>query len=175
MEFRFASKELASLDDLDMEVLACPVWSDKRPVHGVAGLCDFRLLGRISDLLRRGMITGALGEQVLLPGKPRLTFDKLILFGAGPYSGFQETTFQSIVERILHTMQGLAARTAVVELPGRGEGLISAETAADILLSAAGRGHAHDTWILVEDADGRQRITQFVADAKRRVRRVLSE
>ncbi len=175
MELKFVSRELSSLDDLDMEVLACPVWSDKRPVHGVAGLCDFRLLGRISDLQRRKMVTGTLLEQVLLPGKPRLTFDKVILFGAGPYAGFQEETFRLIVERILSTMEGLAARTAVVELPGRREGLISAEAAAEILLSAAGRGRAHDMWILVEDADGRQRMMQHMIEAKRRVRRVLSE
>jgi hypothetical protein len=48
MELRFVSPELASLDDLDAEVLACAIWSDARPSHGVAGLADFRMAGRIS-------------------------------------------------------------------------------------------------------------------------------
>lgn len=175
MELRFISCNLASLDDLDMEVLACPVWSDIRPAQGVAGICDFRLLGRISDLLKRGMVTAKLGEQVLLPGKPRLSFDKLILFGAGDQTAFGEETFARMVEQILSTMEGLAVRTAVVELPGRREELITAEKAADILLSAAGRSRAHDAWVLVENTEGRQRITQYMIEARRRVRRVLTE
>ncbi len=69
MELRFVPPQLASLDELDAEVLACPVWSDARPVHGLAGLCDWRLAGRISDLERKSLVTGALGEVVLLPGK----------------------------------------------------------------------------------------------------------
>ena len=83
MELRFISPDLASLDDLDAEVLACSVWSDARPSHGVAGLCDFRMAGRISRLERDASVTGALGEVVMLPGKPRLTFHKLLVFGAG--------------------------------------------------------------------------------------------
>src|SRR5262249_17344054 len=79
-ELRFVPPELARLDEIDCEVLACTVWSDVRPSHGLAGLCDWRLGGRLSDLERRGLVTGALGEVVLVPGKPRLTFDKLLVF-----------------------------------------------------------------------------------------------
>ena len=50
VELRFVTPELPRLDEIDSEVLACAVWSDARPSHGVAGLCDWRLGGRISDL-----------------------------------------------------------------------------------------------------------------------------
>ncbi len=173
MELRFITPELASLDEIDSEVLACAVWSDARPSHGVAGLCDWRLAGRISDLERRGLITGDLGEVVLLPGKPRLTFDKLILFGAGPRASFDEEAFRDIILRMLDTMEDLCARASVVELPGRHDSLIAAERAADILLACAGRKEEHDVWTLVEDGDGRQRITQHMIEERRRVRRVL--
>ena len=90
MELRFVAPDLASLDVLDAEVLACPVWGDARPAHGVAGLCDWRLGGRISELQRRELVTGELGEVVMLPGKPRMSLDKLILFGAGMRVAFDE-------------------------------------------------------------------------------------
>ena len=173
MELRFVTPELASLDELDSEVLACAVWSDARPSHGVAGLCDFRLSGRISALEREGLITGALGEVVLMPGKPRLTFDKLILFGAGPREAFDEETFRRVVLKMLETMEGLSTRVLVTELPGRHEDIIPAERAADILLASAGRKPEHDVWTLVERADGRQRITQHMIEERRRVRRVI--
>lgn len=173
MELRFVSPELSHLDEIDSEVLACTVWSDVRPAHGLAGLCDWRLGGRLSELMRRGLCTGALGEVVLLPGKPRLTFDKLLVFGAGPRASFREETFRTLVLQMLSTMEGLLSRASVVELPGRHEGLIAADRAADVLLACAGRKPEHDAWTLVEDADGKQRIVQHMIEERRRVRRVF--
>jgi hypothetical protein len=173
VELRFVPPELARLDEIDFEVLACSVWSDARPSHGLAGLCDFRMGGRVSDLERSGLITGALGEVVLLPGKPRLTFDKLLVFGAGPRGAFDEEVFRGLVLRMLAIMEGLSARASVVELPGRHDGLIAADRAADILLDCAGRKPEHDAWTLVEDAEGKQRVVQHMIEERRRVRRVF--
>lgn len=173
MELRFVTPELARLDEIDSEVLACSVWSDARPSHGLAGLCDWRLAGRISDLERRSLISGDLGEVVLLPGKPKLTFDKILLFGAGPRGAFDDDAFRRVIGRMLETMDGLSTRASVVELPGRHDGLIPAEQAADILLATAGRTREHDVWTLVEGAEGKQRITQHMIEQRRRVRRVL--
>jgi Cytosol aminopeptidase family, N-terminal domain len=173
VELRFVVPELARLDEIDSEILACSVWSDARPSHGLAGLCDWRLGGRISDLERRGLITGARGEVVLVPGKPRLTFDKLLLFGAGPRPSFGEEVFIDLVQRMLATMGGLLARASVVELPGRHDGLIAADRAADLLLACAGRSAEHDTWTLVEDTEGKQRVVQHMIEERRRVRRVF--
>ena len=173
MELRFIPPGLESLDEYDSEVLACTVWSDERPSHGVAGLCDWRMAGRISELQRCGFITGALGEAVMLPGKPRLTFDKLLLFGAGDRATFDEETFAGVVAKILSTMEGLCARVCVIELPGRHGDLIPAERAADILLASAGRRREHDVWTLVENAAAKERITQHMIEERRRVRRIL--
>jgi hypothetical protein len=173
VELRFITPELARLDEIDSEILACTVWSDARPSHGLAGLCDWRLAGRLSDLERRGHVSGALGEVVMVPGKPRLSFDKILVFGAGPREGFGEEAFRRVVLQMLATMEGLLARVSVVELPGRHDGLIAADRAADILLDCAGRKAEHDAWTLVEDADGKQRITQHMIEERRRVRRLF--
>ncbi|MEZ4297257.1 MAG: M17 family peptidase N-terminal domain-containing protein [Polyangiaceae bacterium] len=170
MELRFVHPSLTHLDELDSEVLMCSVWSDTRPSHGVAGLCDFRLGGWISSLQRRGGITGELGETVLLPAKPRLPFDKLVLFGAGPRDAFDERVLELLVLRILRTADDLGARGVVVELPGRHDALIPADSAAAILLSAVGREREYDLWTLVENADGRQLVMQQ-AEELRRIRR----
>jgi hypothetical protein len=173
VELRFVPPELSRLDEIDSEVLACTVWSDVRPSHGLAGLCDFRLGGRLSELERRGLVTGALGEVTLLPGKPRLSFDKILIFGAGPRASFREEIFRALVLRMLGTMEGLLSRSSVVELPGRHDGLIAADRAADILLDCAGRKPEHDAWTLVEHAEGKQRIVQHMIEERRRVRRAF--
>ncbi|MFO0593110.1 MAG: M17 family peptidase N-terminal domain-containing protein [Polyangiaceae bacterium] len=172
MDLRFVNPTLTHLDELDSEVLMCSVWSDSRPSHGVAGLCDFRLGGWISSLERRGRITGQLGETVLLPGKPRLPFEKIVIFGAGPRATFDERVMEVLAERILRTADDLGARAVVLEMPGRHDNLLAAERAADILLAAVGRERQYDTWTLVENAEGRQRVMALTEDL-RRIRRPL--
>lgn len=172
MEFRFVHPSLTHLDELDSEVLMCSVWSDTLPSHGVAGLCDFRFGGYISSLQRKRLITGELGETVLIPGKPRLPFEKLVLFGAGPRASFEERVLTLLVLRILRTADDLGARGVVVELPGRHDGLIAADQAADVLLSAVGRERQYDVWTLVEGAEGRQLVMQHTEELSR-IRRPL--
>ena len=171
MDLRFVSPLLAELDAIESEVLACSVWQDVRPSGGVSELCDWRLCGRISQLQRKGYLLGQLGEVMLLPAGPRMMADKLLVFGAGPRSEFDEETFARIVRHMLRTLDNLQAHQAVVELPGRQDDRIAAERAADMLLEAAGRSHESCTWILIEGAEARRRITQHMIEERRRVRR----
>lgn len=173
MELRFVSPVLAELDSLESEVLACTVWQDVRPSDGVAGLCDWRFAGRLSDLQRTGYLSGQLGEVLLIPGRPRMSFDKLLLFGAGCRDGFDETVFARVTHQILETIDQLHAHIAVVELPGRQSDLVTPERAADMLLEAAGRTHQQAVWTLVEDTEARRQVTQHMIEERRRVRRVL--
>lgn len=175
MELHFVPPTLSALDALESEVLACSVWEDVRPCDGVAALCDWRLGGEISGLLRRGFLTGARGNVLLMPGRPRLSFDKILLFGAGPRSEFDESRFRQVMMHMLTTLAGLRVRAAVLQLPGRQADLIAAERAADLLLEAATRNHPslYDAWTLIEDSEARRRIEQHMIEERRRIRRRL--
>ena len=168
MELRFVPPDLRRLDDASAELLACCVWSDQRPIRGLAGLLDWRLAGRLSGLLRDGFLVGNLGELLFVPGRPRLKFEKVLVLGAGPRASFGEDTFRSVVTHLLRALEGLRVRRAVVELPGRAEGLVEAERAADLLLECASDSPLHDAWWLVEDADAQRRIAQRAVDERRR-------
>jgi hypothetical protein len=174
VELLFVSPVLSELDALESEVLACTVWEDVRPCDGVAGLCDWRLAGRVSDLMARGYLQGRRGEVLLMPGRPRMSFDKILLFGAGPRSAFDEATFREVTNHMMRTIDELCSRIAVVQLPGRQCDLIHAEQAADALLEAASRPperRRHDVWTLVEDGAARRRIEQHMIEERRRIRR----
>ncbi|MCC6662964.1 MAG: leucyl aminopeptidase [Polyangiaceae bacterium] len=170
MDLRFVSRDLRRLDLAATEVLLAPLSEDERPPHGVAGLVDWRLGGRLSQLLSSGYATGAVGEVLLVPGKPKLAFDKLVFFGSGPQSAFGEKTFRRVIEAMLSTLEGLRVRSAVVELPGRHFDAIPAERAADILLEQAATRPEHDVWTLVEPAEAQRSITQHMVAERRRVR-----
>lgn len=174
MDLQFVSPRLSHLDALESEILACCVWEDQRPCDGVAGLCDWRLAGRISELFRSGFLEGKRGEVMMVPARPRLTFDKLLLFGAGPREAFDEAGYREILAHMLATIGGLCSRLAVVQLPGRQAELIPAERAADMLLEATSRdaeAYRNDVWTLVEDGEARRRIQTHMIEERRRIRR----
>ncbi len=170
MDLRFSTPELRKLDLLGTEIVVSTIAVDERPPHGVTGLLDFRLAGRISRLIQAGFATGKVGEVLLIPGKPKLPFDKILLFGIGKQAEFNDPVFRTVLNKMLRTLEGLRARTAVVELPGRHFDAISPERAADILLESAGGQKEHDVWTLIEPAEAQRAITQHMIQERRRVR-----
>jgi hypothetical protein len=171
MDLRFTTPDLRALDQIGTEILIAGLTEGERPPHGVAGLVDWRLAGRLSSLVKRGFATGKLGEVLMVPAKPRLPFEKVLLFGTGPRHEFEEALFRSVIERVLFTLTELRVRSVVAELPGRHFGGISAERAADILLESAGGSRDHDVWTLVETIEAQKTITRHMIQERRRVRR----
>lgn len=171
MELRFVVPELSKLDQVGTEVLAIGLFSDELPPAGVAGLVDWRSAGRLSRVLRGGRVSAELGEVLMMPGKPSLPFDKVVLFGAGKKSELDEGVFAALIERMLSTAEGLRTRNLVAELPGRHMNAIGPERAASILLEAAQGKPEHDTWTLVENAAAQKAITKHLQEQRRRARR----
>lgn len=170
MDLRFTAPDLRHLDLAGTEVLVACLVEGERPPRGVAGLVDWRLAGRLSSLVSSGFATGKVGEVLLIPGKPKLPFDKVVLFGIGRAETFSELVYSEIVRRILDTLEGLHVRNAVVQLPGRHTQSISAARAADLLLEQAATRPEHDIWTLLESAEAQRSITQHMIQERRRVR-----
>ena len=115
-----------------------------------------------------GFVTGDLGEVWMTPARPRLPFDKLILFGAGLIQQFDDSIFCALVERMLATMQSLRSRAVVAQLPGRHLNVVSAERAADVLLELGADQTDHDVWTLVETEHGQKAISDHLLQKRRR-------
>jgi hypothetical protein len=171
MEFRFVTPDLRKLDETGAELVACSMWVDERPMHGLAGLLDWRMAGRLSRLAREGFAKGELGEVIFVPGRPRLPFDKIIVLGLGERAQFGDAQFRASAAKLLRTLEGLHVRRAVVELPGRAALAIEPERATEIVLDEVGDSPDHDAWWLVEEPDAQGRITARAQDERRRARR----
>ncbi len=173
MDFFFLEPDLRHLDDAESaEVCACSMWSDERPVRGFAGMIDWRLGGRISALVKSGFVTGEAGERLLVPGKPHVPFEKVVVLGLGPRSAFDEDAFRRAVLGLAQTLSGLRVRRAIVELPGRANDAIDPERAVTLAFECVGALPEHDAWWVVEAAAVKKRVEQRVADERRRVRSV---
>ncbi len=168
MDFRFVPPELARLDETSAELIACGIWEDARPLTGLSGLLDWRMAGRISKLARESFLAGSLGEVLVLPGRPRLPFDKIVVLGLGPRASFGDDAFRHVVGKLVATLDGLHVKRAVVELPGRGDDAVAPERAAELVLEHVSGLPGHDAWVLVEPADTQKRIARRAQDERRR-------
>ena len=133
---------------------------------------SWRLAGRVERLLEAGYLSGDRGEVMLIPGRPRLLADKVLLFGLGPRDAFDQEAFEQVARHMLRALIDLCTRSAIVELPGRHDDALSPEAAADRFLAAAAEyDGAFDSFVLIERSLDQKRVTQHMIEERRRVRR----
>ncbi len=159
MTFRFVEPELRRLDELSADLVVCTFFEDERPMRGLAALLDWRLAGEVSARLREQFATGASGDALLMPCRPRLPFDKLIVLGLGLRAAFDDEVFRSALAHVVRVTTGLASRRSVVELPGRGSGAIDAGRSAELTLEAARTTPLIESFWLVEPEEARTPFT----------------
>lgn len=173
IDLRFVAPDLRRLDEAASEVVVCGVWRDERPLTGLACLLDWRLAGRLSRLAKKSFLVGDVGEVLVIPARPRLPFDKLLACGLGPRASFGDETFRVVLERILDALTGLSVKKAVIELPGRGDGSVEPERAAEILLDLIGDDE-RDALCFVEEPEGQRRIERHAQERHRTALRAQS-
>lgn len=167
IDLRFVAPDLRKIDEAGSEVVVCGVWKDTRPLSGLAELLDWRLAGRLSRLAKQSFLVGDVGEVLVVPVRPRLPFDKVLVAGLGPRASFSPATFRTVLVRVLDALDGLSVKKAVMELPGRGDAGIEAEQAAEILLDVAAANAEREVLCLVEDGESQRRIEKHAADRHR--------
>lgn len=135
---RFLPAALRQWDDLlgdeskSIDALALSFFEDERPLHGVAGLVDWRLCGRVSRLVKAGRVSGKSGDSVMMPAGRRLPFRRLFLFGLGRGVKMEEERFRSHASWMGDVLKRAGATQYALQPPGRATGLITARRAAEL-------------------------------------------
>jgi hypothetical protein len=168
VDVHFAQPDLASLDQLKTETLCLPLFVDERPLKGVAGLIDWRLCGRVSELLVSGKLRGDLGEAVLMPARPRLTPERLLWVGTGTRGELDEARFREFVRSLMERLVRLRVRTAGLVLPGRALDRVSAAQAMEWFLEESGPFAESLDEVTILETDEAQRAMQPLVERARR-------
>jgi hypothetical protein len=133
MEIALLPLDLARWDQTPgADLCLAPVFSDVRPLRGVAGLVDWRLNGHLSERLRQERFTGERGERLLLPTR-RLPWKAVLALGLGPSRDFDDDRFRDALETAFTVAKGMTAATLAAGLPGRDTGKVDPERAAALL------------------------------------------
>jgi hypothetical protein len=117
MDLSFYPLTMEAVDQADAEALCLFIGADERPLTGLAGLADWRLCGRLSRMIRAGMVTGSGGEALLTPPGTRLSFKKLFVFGLG--DARSEDELAGRVSDALRRLSQAGVRDAALQLPAK--------------------------------------------------------
>lgn len=115
---QFCDVNLRALDECQADVLALTLFSDQRPLRGLAGLVDWRMCGALSRWARSGFVTGTWGERVLVPSQGRLTFPRLLVLGLGKRERYREDRAQAAAMAAIEVTRGLQGTTLATGLFG---------------------------------------------------------
>lgn len=130
-----ATGEPAPVERLRVDLGVVPVFSDERPLLGLAGLIDWRGSGCLSTIVRSGFCSSALREQVLLPCDRRLPVDRLVLVGLGPREHYDEARARALAEQSVRVALGLGSPTVLIALPAHGMDRTLTEVAFQALVA----------------------------------------
>jgi hypothetical protein len=85
---------------LSNHLFVLPVFEDERPLKKMNGFIDWRLCGRISQLLMENRFAGNLGEKLLLTGVPKAVAQNLVLVGLGKKKNFGQSPLHEVFSAI---------------------------------------------------------------------------
>jgi hypothetical protein len=141
-----AKGDLPTLDSLRGGVLAVAAFSDEKPPQGVAGLLNWRIPGKISRWMKQEFFSANLGEQMLFTPGRRLAVEKVLLFGAGTYTNFQQKRAE-IAQAMAECLLRLRERDLVVACDG-----------ATTYIAEALKGKPIDHLLLLDIEPGRKPV-----------------
>ncbi|MGB5365360.1 MAG: M17 family peptidase N-terminal domain-containing protein [Polyangiales bacterium] len=165
--YDFISAAPGSLDELQTEVIVLPFFSDERPLQGAAGLIDWRLCGALSRKLMAGYLEGTFGEKALIANSGKLKSERLLLFGLGESTSFDEGVAKRACALIAEALREAKVSTAALTLPGRSVGLVTALEAMQLWLAASPVDSELEELSIIEHAQEHRALDSLIDGLRR--------
>lgn len=176
MRIQFVKPDLHALDQIRAEALVVCLFQDERPPRGLAGLLDWRLCGRLSDMLIAQRVSGTAGEAVLFPSYGRLPFGRVCAFGLGAASDFTSSRAREVSGQIATSLHKLRVGSFATALPGSPRAAIAPRVRLELLLEELTRvfgaddaGAGVDAYV-IEPSEHHRELAEVVSVATRRWR-----
>ena len=97
------------------DVVVVSFFEDERPLSGAAGRADWRMCGKLSELIAAGKLSGAAGEAVLVTPRGALHAPLLVALGLGRRCDFEAEALEAASRDA--ASRSLALRASRVALP----------------------------------------------------------
>lgn len=102
------------IDEVPGQVTLATFFEDVRPLKGSTSLIDWRLNGRLSDLILQGRIAGQFKEALIMPSQGRLATKDIFLFGLGTSEKVSEKRYEEGFTTLIDKLALLKSPDVVV-------------------------------------------------------------
>ena len=92
-------------DRREGEVATVYFFEDDRPLHGSASMLDWRLNGKVTELLLNGTVSGRIGDTVAIKNNGKLDADWALFIGGGKRQRLSMAVWERLLKKGLKTCQ----------------------------------------------------------------------
>ena len=86
-------------DRMEGEVAVVFFFEDDRPLHGAASLLDWRLNGKLTELLLSGKVSGCLGDTITVCNNGKLDVDWALFLGGGKRQRLSVAAWERLLKK----------------------------------------------------------------------------
>jgi hypothetical protein len=129
--------ESSTIERTGAAVVGVPLFEDERPLRGSAGRADWRLCGKLSNLVVEGEISGAPGEAALVATFGGLRTPLLLVIGAGRREEYDARAYQATAGEATRRALALRVESLALAFVSDGIGAEAQERRASGLIAAA--------------------------------------
>ncbi len=158
IELSFSSDPI---DLLKNETAITLAFEDIRPLKGQAGLVDWRLNGKLSQLILAERFAGNLGDALLMPAGGRLAAKELMLVGLGNRQLLTENKIPQVLELIVNRILRKKSTSFSIRLSDLVPDMFEWRNCVRRFISLIS-GHPEEYKITLTEPDA------YIADAKKR-------
>ncbi|RME23848.1 MAG: hypothetical protein D6806_10545 [Deltaproteobacteria bacterium] len=113
---------LATLDRLQAELLVLLPFEEDRPLQGTAGLCDWRLNGRINRLVEQGWYRPSREQALLMDSAGRIPTSRVLVLGMGKRAALDAQSYRRRISCLAGILGKLRYSSVALELPDLAQG-----------------------------------------------------
>lgn len=95
------------LEELHVDLLITPLFSDEKPPHDLSGFIDWRLGQQLSHWMIKGHLTGELGEIMFFPLNDFPIARRLLCYGLGPRKDYTGLRFEKVLQEVFRRIDSL--------------------------------------------------------------------
>jgi len=173
MKIQLLRPDLHLLDHVNVDTVVLGVFQEDRPPRGLAGLLDWRLLGRLGNLVAQQKFAGGYRESLLLPTYGRIPAQRICVFGLGALEEFSPKRYQESCWYIGEILARLRTSSFLLSLPGSPRVAFPLRNRVETFLEEMARafgGEVEPEVVLVEPPETHREITEVAASQARKNR-----
>lgn len=151
------------IDEAPGRMVLATFCEDQRPLKGSVGLIDWRLNGKVSDLILKNHITGEFADSLMMPSQGRLVAKEILLFGLGKQGQLSEERFEQIFPLLIQKVIKLKSRDLALTLGDLSKDFMGWRTLLRSFVGSLALQHGRDDYRVLCAEN-----TKWVQEAKRR-------